>query len=62
MPDGEQQRLEDLPFLTVAQVAQVLQCTHKTVYRLVSSGELAHRRFGGRIVIPNEAVFAETSS
>jgi excisionase family DNA binding protein len=35
--------------LTVRDTARLLKCSSKTIYKLVSSGDLPHRRVGGGI-------------
>ena len=50
--------LEDLRFLTVAEVAELMRVSSMTVYRMVRSGELPAVRFGHSYRIPETAVAA----
>jgi excisionase family DNA binding protein len=49
-------RFDDLRFLTVAEVAEVMRVSRMTVYRLVHSGELPAIRFGRSFRVPETAV------
>ena len=49
-------RLDDLRFLTVAEVAAVMRVSRMTVYRLVHAGELPAIRFGRSFRVPESAV------
>jgi len=48
--------LQDIQFLTVAEVAAVLRLSKMTVYRLIHSGDLEHARPGNTYRIPVAAV------
>lgn len=48
--------LEDVRFLTVAEVAEMMRVSKMTVYRLVHSGELPAIRFGRSFRVPESAV------
>ena len=45
-------------YLRVAQVAEELQCSRVTVYRLIASGKLAAVRLGRDLRISREALAA----
>ena len=49
-------RLDDLSFLTVAEVAEVMRVSRMTVYRMVHAGELPAVRFGRSFRVPESAV------
>lgn len=49
-------RFDDVRFLTVAEVAEVMRVSRMTVYRLVHSGELPAIRFGRSFRVPERAV------
>lgn len=49
-------RLDDLRFLTVAEVAALMRVSRMTVYRLVHAGELPAVRFGRSFRVPEAAV------
>ncbi|PXA70388.1 helix-turn-helix domain-containing protein [Cryobacterium arcticum] len=49
-------RFDDLRFLTVAEVADLMRVSRMTVYRLVHAGELPAVRFGRSFRVPEEAV------
>ncbi|WP_104163002.1 helix-turn-helix domain-containing protein [Cryobacterium sp. N22] len=49
-------RLDDLRFLTVAEVAEVMRVSRMTVYRMVHAGELPAVRFGRSFRVPESAV------
>ncbi|ASD20879.1 MULTISPECIES: helix-turn-helix domain-containing protein [Cryobacterium] len=53
LPDS---RLDDLRFLTVAEVAEVMRVSRMTVYRMVHAGELPAVRFGRSFRVPESAV------
>lgn len=53
LPDG---RLDDLRFLTVAEVAALMRVSRMTVYRRVHAGELPAIRFGRSFRVPEAAV------
>ena len=59
-PHGEQQRtderLGDVRFLTVAEVASLMRVSKMTVYRLIHSGELPAVRVGRSFRVPESAV------
>jgi excisionase family DNA binding protein len=48
--------LEDVSFLTVAEVAGVMRVSKMTVYRMVHSGELSAVRVGRSFRVPEKAV------
>ena len=48
--------LVDAPFLTVAEVADMMRVSRMTVYRLVHSGDLPAIRFGRSFRVPESAV------
>ncbi|SDY59458.1 MULTISPECIES: helix-turn-helix domain-containing protein [Herbiconiux] len=48
--------LDDVRFLTVAEVAEMMRVSKMTVYRLVHSGELPAIRFGRSFRVPESAV------
>ena len=49
-------RLDDLSFLTVAEVAEVMRVSRMTVYPMVHAGELPAVRFGRSFRVPESAV------
>ncbi|BDZ39413.1 helix-turn-helix domain-containing protein [Microbacterium suwonense] len=51
MPD-----VQDVRFLTVAEVAELMRVSKMTVYRLVHSGDLPAIRFGRSYRVPESAV------
>jgi excisionase family DNA binding protein len=53
---GGGERLSEVKFLTVAEVAQVMRVSKMTVYRLVHSGELPAVRVGRSFRVPEQAV------
>ena len=61
-PHGEQQRtderLGDVRFLTVAEVASLMRVSKMTVYRLVHSNDLTAVRVGRSFRVPEHAVHA----
>lgn len=48
--------LDDLRFLTVAEVAELMRVSSMTVYRMVHAGELPAVRFGRSYRIPESSV------
>ena len=50
--------LNDVRFLTVAEVADMMRVSKMTVYRLVHSGELPAIRFGRSFRVPESSVVA----
>ncbi|WP_150958049.1 helix-turn-helix domain-containing protein [Microbacterium testaceum] len=48
--------LQEVRFLTVAEVAELMRVSKMTVYRLVHSGELPAVRFGRSYRVPESAV------
>ncbi|MCS5722777.1 helix-turn-helix domain-containing protein [Herbiconiux sp. CPCC 203407] len=48
--------LDDVRFLTVAEVADMMRVSKMTVYRLVHAGELPAIRFGRSFRVPESAV------
>jgi len=55
MSSGERP-LQDVVFLTVAEVASVMRVSKMTVYRLVHSGELPAIRVGRSFRVPEQKV------
>jgi excisionase family DNA binding protein len=53
---GDGTALEDVSFLTVAEVAGVMRVSKMTVYRMVHSGELTAVRVGRSFRVPAKAV------
>jgi excisionase family DNA binding protein len=53
---GEAERLGELRFLTVAEVASVMRVSKMTVYRLVNAGTLPAVRVGRSVRVPEQAV------
>lgn len=53
---GEQRPLNEVVFLTVAEVATVMRVSKMTVYRLVHSGHLPAIRVGRSFRVPEQAV------
>ncbi|WP_298866561.1 helix-turn-helix domain-containing protein [Microbacterium sp.] len=51
MPD-----VQDVKFLTVAEVAELMRVSKMTVYRLVHAGDLPAIRFGRSYRVPESAV------
>jgi excisionase family DNA binding protein len=51
-------RISDIAFLTVAEVAQLLRVSKMTVYRLVHAGSLNAVRVGRSFRVPEDAVGA----
>uniref|UniRef100_A0A942YCT2 Helix-turn-helix domain-containing protein n=1 Tax=Neobacillus citreus TaxID=2833578 RepID=A0A942YCT2_9BACI len=49
---------DDVRFLTVAEVAQMMRVSKMTVYRMVHAGELPAIRFGRSFRVPESAVAA----
>lgn len=52
--------LDDVRFLTVAEVAQMMRVSRMTVYRMVHAGEMPAIRFGRSFRVPETAVAAAT--
>jgi excisionase family DNA binding protein len=50
------ERLGEVKFLTVAEVATLMRVSKMTVYRLVHSGELPAVRVGRSFRVPEQAV------
>lgn len=50
--------LQDVRFLTVAEVANLMRVSKMTVYRMVHAGELPAIRFGRSFRVPASAVSA----
>lgn len=48
--------LQDVRFLTVAEVADMMRVSTMTIYRMVKAGELPAVRFGRSYRIPESAV------
>jgi excisionase family DNA binding protein len=53
---GQQRGLNQVQFLTVAEVAAIMRVSKMTVYRLVHSGELPAVRVGRSFRVPEKAV------
>jgi excisionase family DNA binding protein len=51
-----EQRLGEVRFLTVAEVATLMRVSKMTVYRLVHSGDLTAVRVGRSFRVPEQAV------
>ncbi|MFB9905189.1 helix-turn-helix domain-containing protein [Allokutzneria oryzae] len=61
MPTGKEKkhdRLAQVQFLTVAEVADIMRVSKMTVYRLVHSGELPAVRVGRSFRVPENEVHA----
>ncbi|MGA5364232.1 helix-turn-helix domain-containing protein [Streptomyces purpurascens] len=57
-PDRNGERpLNEVTFLTVAEVASVMRVSKMTVYRLVHSGHLPAIRVGRSFRVPEQAVY-----
>ena len=52
--------LDDVRFLTVAEVARMMRVSRMTVYRMVHAGELPAIRFGRSFRVPETAVAVAT--
>lgn len=50
------QSFDDVRFLTVAEVAQMMRVSKMTVYRMVHAGELPAIRFGRSFRVPESAI------
>jgi excisionase family DNA binding protein len=55
-PAQSEERLSEVRFLTVAEVAALMRVSKMTVYRLVHGGELAAVRVGRSFRVPERAV------
>jgi excisionase family DNA binding protein len=53
---GDAERLGELRFLTVAEVATLMRVSKMTVYRLVNSATLPAVRVGRSVRVPEQAV------
>ncbi|MEI7029538.1 helix-turn-helix domain-containing protein [Streptomyces pratensis] len=58
MDAGSERPLNEVRFLTVAEVASVMRVSKMTVYRLVHSGHLPAVRVGRSFRVPEQAVHA----
>ncbi len=58
MAAGSERPLNEVKFLTVAEVASVMRVSKMTVYRLVHSGDLQEIRVGRSFRVPEQAVHA----
>ncbi|MFC9246058.1 helix-turn-helix domain-containing protein [Streptomyces sp. NPDC057136] len=58
MAAGSEVPLNEVKFLTVAEVASVMRVSKMTVYRLVHSGHLPAVRVGRSFRVPEQAVHA----
>jgi excisionase family DNA binding protein len=56
--DRSDERLGDVRFLTVAEVASLMRVSKMTVYRLVHSNDLTAVRVGRSFRVPEHAVHA----
>lgn len=56
MAAGSERPLNEVKFLTVAEVASVMRVSKMTVYRLVHSGHLPAIRVGRSFRVPEQAV------
>lgn len=56
MAAGSERPLNEVRFLTVAEVASVMRVSKMTVYRLVHSGHLPAIRVGRSFRVPEQAV------
>ena len=54
--DAAHERLSEIKFLTVAEVAAVMRVSRMTVYRLVHAGDLPAVRVGRSFRVPERAV------
>ena len=57
-PAQAEERLAEVRFLTVAEVAALMRVSKMTVYRLVHGGELSAVRVGRSFRVPEHAVHA----
>ncbi len=48
--------LENVSFLTVTEVANMLRVSRMSVYRMINAGDLEAARFGRSVRIPTSAV------
>jgi excisionase family DNA binding protein len=48
--------LENIRFMTVAEIAKLMRVSKGTVYRLIQSGELESIRFGRSYRVPEQVV------
>lgn len=55
-PSAEERPISEVHFLTVDEVAALMQVSKMTVYRLVHSGELPAIRIGRSLRVPEQAV------
>ena len=55
-PAQAEERLNEVRFLTVAEVAALMRVSKMTVYRLVHGGELSAVRVGRSFRVPEHAV------
>lgn len=55
-PDQSEERLSEVRFLTVAEVAALMRVSKMTVYRLVHGGDLTAVRVGRSFRVPEHAV------
>jgi excisionase family DNA binding protein len=55
-PQAEGNRLSEVTFLTVAEVATLMRVSKMTVYRLVHAGDLTAVRVGRSFRVPEQAV------
>lgn len=60
--DMSDDRLSEVRFLTVAEVASIMRVSKMTVYRMVHNGELPAVRVGRSFRVPQDAVNAYLDS
>lgn len=48
--------MPDTTLMTVKEVADVLRCSHRTIYRRVRAREISFVLNGGRVLIPTSAL------
>ncbi|WP_018157075.1 helix-turn-helix domain-containing protein [Demetria terragena] len=53
---AEERQVEDVSFMTVAEVAKLMRVSKMTVYRLVHNGDLPAVRVGRSFRVPEDAV------
>ena len=56
MSESSERSMNEVRFLTVAEVASMMRVSKMTVYRLVHNGELPAVRVGRSFRVPEEAV------
>jgi excisionase family DNA binding protein len=53
---ADERQVDDVSFMTVAEVAKLMRVSKMTVYRLVHNGELPAVRVGRSFRVPEDAV------